>query len=68
MQLVLAILLLSPCAVAFTQKNNTYGSSSFSYIFELFQHWFYCEGARGGAATSRKVAGSIPDGIIGIFH
>ena len=31
-------------------------------------------GARGGAvglrhcATSRKVAGSIPDGFIGIFH
>jgi hypothetical protein len=28
------------------------------------------EGARGGAvcATSRKVAGSISDGVIGIFH
>ena len=27
-------------------------------------------GIRGGAvgATSRKVAGSIPDGVIGIFH
>jgi hypothetical protein len=30
-------------------------------------------GARGGAvleacATNRKVAGSIPDGVIGIFH
>ena len=29
-------------------------------------------GVRGGAvgvcATSRKVAGSLPDGVIGIFH
>jgi hypothetical protein len=25
-------------------------------------------GDRGGTATNRKVAGSIPDGVIGIFH
>ena len=25
-------------------------------------------GDRGGCATNRKVAGSIPDGVIGIFH
>ena len=24
--------------------------------------------ARGGCATSRKVAGSVPNGVIGIFH
>jgi len=31
------------------------------------QHTVSLTGARGGA-TSRKVAGSIPDGVFGIFH
>ena len=28
----------------------------------------YTTKTRGGAAASRKVVGSIPDGVIGIFH
>jgi hypothetical protein len=42
MQLVLAILLLSPCALAFS-KNNTHGFWSFWNIFELFPYCYYCE-------------------------
>ena len=34
---------------------------------QFFFHIIRIMGARGGA-TSRKVAGSIPDGVIGIFH
>jgi hypothetical protein len=43
------------------------------YVCLIYQSWKHlCTelGARGSAvgATSRKVAGSIPDGVIGIFH
>jgi hypothetical protein len=34
-------------------------------------HYYSYEGARGGAIVeviNLKVAGSIPDGVIGIFH
>jgi len=39
------------------REANTQCIFSFVYI----SVWGYC-------ATSRKVAGSIPDGVIGIFH
>ena len=45
----------------------------YAYII-IFSTYIFVFGARGGAvgwrtaATSQKVAGSIPEGLIGIFH
>ena len=52
------------CAIRGTERNAEY---SFSFTAEVkrgtrWRSWLrHC-------ATSRKVAGSIPDGVIGIFH
>ena len=35
--------------------------SAFEIVSDAYKMWGHC-------ATSRKVAGSIPDGVIGIFH
>jgi hypothetical protein len=49
-------------------------AARYSYIFELNSKCNFisltckCGGTRWHCATSRKVAGSIPDGVIGIFH
>ena len=42
------------------------------YYYYYYYYYYYC-GTRWRSwlrhyATSRKVAGSIPDGVIGIFH
>jgi hypothetical protein len=36
-------------------------------VVQYILSYFVKVGARG-SATNRKVAGSIPDGVIGIFH
>ena len=51
------------------KENWRWLTNKFRYIFFfVYQPWFYYCHGQGHCATSRKVAGSIPDGIIGIFH
>ena len=49
-------------------KPNTYRSSGNASAFISEDTRSNGGGIGCGTATSRKVAGSIPDGVIGIFH
>jgi hypothetical protein len=47
------------------------GSSRIYWCILDYPYYYYLLGARGGAvveATNRKVAGSLPDDVIGNFH
>ena len=53
---------VGPCIVIyFYSKTNQMHNISDLFYFGTMLYVFYC-------ATSGKVAGSIPDGVIGIFH
>jgi hypothetical protein len=41
---------------------------NYLYIFSVRVSYNDSMNTSGARATSRKVAGSIPDGVIGIFH
>jgi hypothetical protein len=43
-------------------------SMRYREVYKCFVNLFFTFGGARGGAISRKVAGSIPDGVIGIFH
>ena len=49
------------CSMDIRFDNDTYCSEDLQ-IIQVAGQWLRC------CATNRKVAGSVPDGVIGIFH
>jgi hypothetical protein len=69
---MLILWVLTPC-----RTSRTYSSDSVNVIIILYYNNYYClynkKEARGGAVVEAlrykpKIAGSIPDGVIGTFH
>ena len=70
LELIHNVIIIIIIIIIITKKkklsNTTYGVHIYMYITYIYgaavSQWLRC------CATNRKVAGSIPDGVIGIFH
>jgi hypothetical protein len=47
---------------------NTDNTCTIEPLFVILAKYWISLGDRGGCAANRMVAGSIPDGVFGIFH